>query len=271
MNVNDQPVEEWAKSHRFSEPLRLGEVEDGVLARPPADGTGMPWWVAGIGALGWVAMGLFFLVGPGIGLIGLLAIWLAGQESPPGGADLWTNVAMFVFAMGSLSLAFYAVEVVRAKKRNVRDILFGGAPVVASVASSLLLRTMSPGSAPTFLWIGVVALGVVGALILIASLASTPPKPKRSTRVPPRRGPADEAAYDRYLRTRERVLDIVVTRGLLKVDEIEQGGINSLPLGYWEELDGVDERERRRILEYSVLGWREFTASDERPWSPPHD
>ncbi len=271
MSVNEQPVEEWARSHRFSEPLSLGEVESGVLARPPADDTSLPLWVAGIGALGWVAMGFFFLVGPGIGFFGLLAIWLAGRETPPGGAEFWTTVAMLVFAVGALSLALYAVEVVRARKRNGRDILFGGAPVLASAASFLLLRTMSPDPAPGFLAIAVVALGVAGAVILIASLASKPPKRKQSNRVPPRRGPTGQAEYDRYLRTRERVLDIVVKRGLLKVDEIEQGGINSLPLGYWEELDGVDERERRRILEYSVLGWREFTASDERPWSPPEN
>jgi hypothetical protein len=38
-----------------------------------------------------------------------------------------------------------------------------------------------------------------------------------------------------------------------------------MPLGYWSELDGLDEREWRRVLERRHVGWRDFDASDRRP------
>lgn len=37
-----------------------------------------------------------------------------------------------------------------------------------------------------------------------------------------------------------------------------------MPLGYWSELDGLDERAWRRVLEYRHVGWREFDASDKQ-------
>jgi hypothetical protein len=33
-----------------------------------------------------------------------------------------------------------------------------------------------------------------------------------------------------------------------------------MPLGYWNELDGLSEREWRRVLERRHVGWREFDA-----------
>ena len=84
MSADGQSVEEWAQSHRFSQPLRLAEVEAGVLARSPATGTGMPGWVAAVGALGLLSLAIFSLIGPGVSVLGLATVWLAGREDPPG-------------------------------------------------------------------------------------------------------------------------------------------------------------------------------------------
>jgi len=266
---DDRSVEEWARSHPFSQPLRLGEVESGVLSRAPLGGGGVSWGVGAVAAVGWLSMAVVFVLGPGVALIGLLAIWLAGRESPPGGTDVWITVAGLAFALGALAYAFYLVEVVRARRRQARDLVFAVVTVVPSVASFFLLRDLPPEVAPRWLGVAVVAMGALGVAVIVASALSTPgtSKPQRSQ--PPARGPLDSSDRDRYLETRERVLGIVVDRGLLRADELEQGRINAMPLGYWEELDGVDEKERRRILEYAVIGWREFTPSDQRIWSPP--
>lgn len=269
MSVNDESVEQWAREHPFGQPLRLGEVEAGVLARTPLAGTGTAWWVGAIGAVGWLSMGVFFLLGPGVALVGLLAIWLAGQEAPPGGTDVWITVSGLAFGVGSLAYALYLVEVVRARRRHTRDLVFGMVTVVASAVAFVLLRSLPSDVAPSWLSIAVVAMGALGAALAAASLLSNPRPSKRERTQPPLRGPVAAADRDRYLRTRARVLDIVVHRGLLEVDEVEQGRINAMPLGYWEELDGAEEKERRRILEYAVIGWREFTPSDQRVWSPP--
>lgn len=269
MSVNDQPVEEWARTHPFSQPLRLAEVEAGVLARAPLAGTGTSWVVGALTGVGWLSMVVAFFLGPGVALVGLLAVWLAGRDAPPGGADVWIDVAGLVFGVGSLAFAFYLVEVVRARRRHAHDVVSAVVTVVASAASFFLLRSLPADAAPGWLSVAVIAMGVIGAAVLVASLLSAPrtSKPQRSQ--PPARGPLDAADRDRYLETRERVLGIVVDRGLLTSDELEQGRINAMPLGYWEELDGVEEKERRRILEYAVIGWREFTPSDQRVWSPP--
>lgn len=269
MGVSDQSVEEWARSHPFGQPLRLGEVEAGVLARAPLPGTGTSWVVGALTGVGWLSMVVAFFLGPGVALVGLLAVWIAGRDAPPGGLDVWIDVAGLVFGVGSLAYAFYLVEVVRSRRRQARDLVLAVVAIVPSIASFFLLRDLPSDGAPRWLWVAVVAMGVLGAAVLVASLLSTPgaPKPQRSQ--PPARGPLDRSDRDRYLQTRERVLGIVVDRGLLKSDELEQGRINAMPLGYWEELDGVEEKERRRILEYAVIGWREFTPSDQRVWSPP--
>lgn len=269
MSVNDQSVEEWARSHPFSEPLRLGEVEAGVLAHEPLGGTGTSWWVGAIGAVGWVSMAVMFFLGPGVAVVGLLAIWIAGGDAPPGGTDVWTTVAGLAFGVGSLAYALYLVETVRAGRRHTRDLVFGAVTLAASAVSFVLVRSLPSGVAPRWLWIAVVAMGVLGAALLVASLRSAPRRSTGAKVPPPTRGPVDARQRERYLRSRARALDIVVGRGLLKADEVEQGRINAMPLGYWEELDGVEERERRRILEYAVLGWRQFTPSDQRVWSPP--
>ena len=114
MSVDDQTAEQWARSHHFSEPLRLAEVEAGVLAREPVAGTGLPLWVHAVGAVGWFFVGIAFLLGAGASLLGLLAVWLAGRDAA-GGSELWMGVTQVVYVCSAFAYAFYLVEV-RARK-----------------------------------------------------------------------------------------------------------------------------------------------------------
>lgn len=272
MNVYDQSAKEWAESAHFSEPLRLGEVEQGILARRPVKARSAPWWVSLLGVVGWAALALAFIIGPGVSVLGALFVWLGTKADPPAGSDFWLGMARWVFLLGALAYVFYLVEVVKARRRRRLDQLFAALTVAGCLATDLLLRRAASPEPPWGLRTLVWALALVAAAMLVASIASKPLAPGAegsSKRKPPIRGPEDAKEYERYVNTREQVLDILVHRGLLQVDPIERGRINSMPLGYWEELDGVDERERRRILEYASLGWREFSAGDRRPWSQP--
>ena len=64
------------------------------------------------------------------------------------------------------------------------------------------------------------------------------------------------------------MLEILQRRGLVALDEADRKRLNEMPLGYWDELDGVDDKEWRRILEYRHVGWRYFDTTDRRPWPP---
>lgn len=267
VDVDDWSAEQWARTHDFSEPLRLAEVEAGVLAREPVAVPGLPLWVHAVGAVGWVFMGISYFLGMGAPVLGLLTAWLAGQESS-GASDAWMSVTQLVFCVSVPTQAFYLVEVVRAKRRHLHDTVFAAITVLASAATFAVLRSSSE-PVPDLVWLAVVVTGLVGVALVVASMMSKAPRSTNDARKPPLRGPSGTADRERYLHTRALALDIVVDRGLLRLDDLEKSRINNIPLGYWEELDGVDERERRRILEYALIGWRTFSDHDRRSWSPP--
>lgn len=63
---------------------------------------------------------------------------------------------------------------------------------------------------------------------------------------------------------RDRLLDVLIHRRLVDVDEGDRIRLREMPLGYWPELDGLDQREWRRVLEYRHVGWREFDENDKQ-------
>lgn len=97
---------------------------------------------------------------------------------------------------------------------------------------------------------------------------TSPPEGRPTHRKPPRRGPRNAWVHSRYRRARARLLDILIDRGIVQVDEADAQRLNEMPLGYWGELDDVDQAEWRRILELRLVGWRDFGPADRRPWRP---
>src|SRR5690606_17764403 len=113
----------------------------------------------------------------------------------------------------------------------------------------------------------VLAAAASGLAMVVIGLVSRP-EGRDKSRKPPRRGPKSTRKYDAYMATRRRVLEILTGRKLLDLHEADRKRVLEMPLGYWEELDGLDEKEWRRVLELRLVGWREFDESDRRPWPP---
>ncbi|WP_155830097.1 hypothetical protein [Glycomyces tenuis] len=80
-------------------------------------------------------------------------------------------------------------------------------------------------------------------------------------RKPPRRGPRCCDKRTRALKARHRLLEVVVHHGLVDLGEADRIRVAEMPSpGHWNELDGLDEREWRRVLERRHVGWRESVA-----------
>jgi len=267
--VNDQTVDEWAASASFPQPLRLGEVEAGILARRPSASASLGRSYPFLVALTWPFLAVGFMLGPGLALLGLLAVYLGTDQEPPVGQNTWLWVAHLIFVVGAFTELFALVDAVKTRHREWFHLGTALLTAAAAAVAFVLLRS-SPWDEPWGLTPAVVAMGVIAIAVIVVSLRAKPRAPgPNAHRKPPRRGPENENEYWHYKRTRTQVLDTLIGRGLLKVDVADRQRLDEMPLGYWEELDNVDEREWRRILEYRLFGWREFTESDRRAWSPP--
>lgn len=262
--MSDQSVEEWARTTRFGDPVKLGDVEKGVLAREPVSAPAMPWWMPIMTLVGWSSLGIGWTLGFGLPILGLLSIWI-GRDDAGGN---WWRVAQMIFVVSALTQASLLYHHLSDRRREAIVWVSAMLTVAASAGAYVLVRSADSPLEPWPLRPGIVLTGVLTFAILVVTLRSKPHT--RSTRMrPPLRGPRDDDTRNRLVLTRERVLDILSERGLVKIDEADRQRLREMPLGYWEELDGVDERERRRILEYRFVGWREFDESDRRAWPPP--
>lgn len=271
MDVSNQSVEEWAASAQFSLPLRLGDVEAGILARAPAPGTKLGWWYPLVVLVSWAALALAFIFGMGSAIIGSLLVLIGSTREDPVFGEQWLGFATFVFLAGVVVQISLLHQWWRNRRRTWSDPAGAAITIVCCWGSLALLRSVASEDQPRVLSPAIVLAGGLAALSFVVHAVSRPPGTRASSKKPRRRGPRNSMKAHSYEKTRERVLDILVERRLLKTDEDERRRLLEMPLGYWEELDGVEERERRRILEYRLLGWREFDENDRRPWPSAQD
>lgn len=268
MRTNEQTVEQWAETASFAQPVSFGEIEAGVLSRPPARSEGLGWSyrviIVGIVA---PALALALVLGPALALLGLGAVWLSVSSDPPGGIDLWKHVAHLIFVVGALTELSTLVELAKTRTREWFYVGTGALTVIGSAGAFQVLRSSEQGE----IWgltPAVVVMGLCGVANTVVPLTRKTRQPgPNADRKAPKRGPENDDLYWHYVRTRRMVLNTLVERGVVKVDVADQTRLAEMPLGYWEELDGVDEREWRRILEYRIIGWRTFTEADRRPWT----
>lgn len=226
------------------------------------------WMVGAIGWL-WIAMGLAATWGAVV--IGLLFAIIASRRDPGTGQGLLlaTQIACSLALVAQFSTASIWWE----KRR--RDPSLIAAAMVALIASGAAYAAMTasddrcgvsrlPLLPPVpFLVLATGAVGAVGAVLMVFA---RPKKRRAKNRKPPSRGPRDlSTLWTRCRDTRVEVLDILIHRGLVRVDDADRQRLHEMPLGYWEELDGVDEKERRRILEYRFVGWRGSTRVTGAP------
>lgn len=254
-----QAVDGWARTERFSQPFSWGEAEAAVLERsyPPLPGRFL------LNAVGAVAMGLLALIVVplfGSAVVGLVLVALAGGQETGAELLLWLariafGAAIFVAGTG-LSVWW------QTRRRSVLGVALAAVTATASAATYVLLLVLD---LPTMPWLSILVLGagVLGLADLVLELVSRPEGGAKS-RKPPRRGPRSSDKRQRAGVARDRLLDVLIHRRLVDVDEGDRIRLREMPLGYWSELDGLDEREWRRVLEYRHVGWREFDASDKQ-------
>ncbi|MGY0538405.1 hypothetical protein ACW14X_12880 [Nocardioides sp. YJ-D4] len=252
-----EAVDGWARTERFSQPFSWGEAEATVLARsyPPLPGRFL------LNAVGSVAMGLLALAALpllGASVLGLVLVALASRQETGAEGLLW--LARIAFAAAILVVGTGLSVWWQTRRRSVVGVALAAATAVASLATYVLLLVLD---LPVMPWLSILVLGaaILGLANLVLELASKPEGGAKS-RKPPRRGPRSSSKRQRAGVARDRLLDVLIHRRLVDVDEGDRIRLREMPLGYWSELDGLDEREWRRVLEYRHVGWREFDEND---------
>lgn len=212
-------------------------------------------WVVLLSSVTWAA--------PAVGLV--LIVLGRGTD----GASTWLDWALYAFGAACVVQAVMMFLWFETKgTRHAIQVASGVVAVVCSAVAAVLLMSTTEARSG-WLDILVLATGGLGVVVLLL-FAFGRREGRAKSRKPPRRGPRNGTTRARYKATRAEVLDILIARKVVAVDDADRIRLLEFPLGYWEELDGVDEAERRRILELRLVGWRGFDASDERAW-PPED
>ncbi|MGH3090595.1 MAG: hypothetical protein ACRDSJ_25230 [Rubrobacteraceae bacterium] len=253
-----QAVDGWARTAPFSQPLKWGDAEATVMERdyPPLPGRFV------LNVLGAVAMGVFALIAlpiVGAAMVGLVLVALAASQDIGAEGLLW--LARIAFGVGILVAGIWLAAWWETRRRSVVGVTTAAVTAIAAGAAYGLMLVLDLPEMP---WLSILALGaaILGLVNLALELASKP-EGRAKSRKPPRRGPRRSDERLRVSVARDRLLDVLIHRRLVDVDEGDRIRLREMPLGYWSELDGLDEREWRRVLEYRHVGWREFDASDK--------
>lgn len=265
----DATAVEWARRASFTQPLSWGEVEAGILAREPVPESlsGRERLLAGgIGAIGYFFVALFAALTWGAALIGLLLVAWGTRRDPPLGPG-WYAASVAAFAMACLVQVNSIRVWFETRARSFANATACGVAALSSGSAYVLLA--STDDLPDVQWLDLLvpATCVLG-IVAILPLTFSRPEGRAAHRRPPSRGPRQDGLIARYRATRAEVVDVLTHRGLVKLDEADRTRLLEMPLGYWDELDGVSESEWRRILELRLVGWRDFDKSDERRWTP---
>lgn len=256
-----EAVDSWARDMPFSRPFSWGEAEALVLARdyPPLPGSFV------MRLVGVIAWGLIAALGvPTLGgaVMGFAAIAAAVAQDGQASAEGWIATATALYGFGLLSVGSMLSMWWETRRRSPVLLVISGASALAAAASWVALA-LSPVSGGSWLPLLIIATAVIGAVTFLLGFFSKPEgRPKN--RKPPRRGPKGDRRT-RAMKARQRLLEVVVHRGLVDLDEADRIRVAEMPLGYWNELDGLSEREWRRVLERRHVGWREFDAKGRDP------
>ena len=252
-------VDSWAQAVTFSHPVKLGEAEAAVMARdyPP-----LPGHVVAIlvGGLGWIGVGFLAVITAGPSLVGLGLLVLGESLSERPAADDVLLGACFAFIVATIAALTYIGVWWETRRRGTFEVLVGAITFVASASACAAYLLMEITDAP-WLLVFILCAAISGIALLIVELGSKP-EGRAKSRKPPLRGPKSGGRRAQVLRARRRLLQILVDRKLVELDEADLIRVDEMPLGYWAELDGVDEVEWRRILELRHVGWHEFDEEE---------
>ncbi|GAA1684409.1 hypothetical protein GCM10009830_34680 [Glycomyces endophyticus] len=248
-------VDSWAREREFPQPFSWGEAEAAVLAReyPPLPGSLV---MRLVGVVAWVLIAVLAVPTVGGAVVGFAAIAAAAQDGQDA-ANGWLSPATVLFLFGLVSVGSMLSMWWETRRRSPMLLAVAGTSALAAVASWAVLA-LSPVSAEGWLpWL-IIATALVGAVAFLLG-AFSKPEGRAKRRKPPRRGPRGDKRA-RAAKARQRLLEVVLDRGLVYLDEADLIRVGEMPLGYWNELDGLSDREWRRVLERRHVGWREFDA-----------
>ncbi|PRY60967.1 hypothetical protein [Glycomyces artemisiae] len=253
-------VDSWARTAEFGQPFSWGEAEAAVLAR---DYDRLPGSSVArmLGVVGWTAVVIAAIPLAGASLIGLVLVALGCNETGADAAQDWFSLATTAFVVATVAAVVAFTIWWETRRRSVALLIINALNLIGSAAAYTVLA-VSTATAESWLPVLMLASGLVSAATLGLGLFSKPEgrtNNRRKSLKPPRRGPRGDKRA-RALRARKRLLEVVVHRGLVKLDEADLIRVGEFPLGYWSELDGLDEREWRRVLERRHTGWRDFTS-----------
>jgi hypothetical protein len=249
-------VDSWARDLEFSQPFSWGEAEAAVLARdyPPLPGS---FVVRLFGVVAWVLIAVLAVPTLGGAVVGFAAITAAVAQDGQAAADGWLSPATTLYVVGVISVGAMLSVWWETRRRSLMLLIVSGSSALAAAASWVVLA-LSPVSAGGWLPLLIIATAVIGTVTFLLG-AFSKPEGRPKNRKPPRRGPRGDKRA-RAAKARQRLLEVVVHRGLVDLDEADRIRVAEMPLGYWNELDGLSEREWRRVLERRHVGWREFDA-----------
>jgi hypothetical protein len=249
-------VDSWARDMEFPQPFNWGEAEAAVLARdyPPLPGS---FVMRLVGVVAWILIGVLAVPTLGGAVVGFAAIAAAVAQDSQAAAEGWISPATVLYGFGLLSVGSMLSMWWQTRRRSGVLLAVSGASALAATASRVVL-TLSPVSGGSWLPLLIIATAVIGAMTLLLG-AFSKPEGRPKNRKPPRRGPRGDKRA-RATKARQRLLEVVVHRRLVDLDEADRIRVGEMPLGYWNELDGLSEREWRRLLERRHVGWREFDA-----------
>ncbi|MCD0447162.1 hypothetical protein LO763_26445 [Glycomyces sp. A-F 0318] len=249
-------VDSWARDMEFPRPFSWGEAEAAVLARdyPPLPGSLVTRLV---GVVARVLIGVLAVPTLGGAVVGFAAIAAAVAQDGQAAAEGPLSLATILYLFGTISVGSMLGMWWETRRRSPVLLIGSGAGTLAAAASWAVLA-LSPVTAEGWLPLLIIATAVIGAVAFLLG-AFSKPEGRPKNRKPPRRGPrGDERS--RASRARQRLLEVIVHRRLVDLDEADRIRVAEMPLGYWNELDGLSEREWRRVLERRHVGWREFDA-----------
>lgn len=259
-------VDPWARAAVFAEGRIWGDAEAAVLAReyPPLPGTAV---LRVFSLIAWAGI-VILLVVPTVGsaAIGLLLAVLGTSAGSVGAAHAFLVGCRFAFVIANvMALTAIGLWWELGRRRTWYGLIASAVTLCAAATTHAWLRGHAD-DLPDVAWLPILILsatlfGLVG--LVLALLSPWESKGKKSRRKPPRRGPRGDKGQ-RCLIARHRLLEILLQRRLVTLDDGDKIRVKEMPLGYWCELDGLDEREWRRVLEYRHVGWREFDANDRK-------
>ncbi|MFG3341283.1 hypothetical protein [Glycomyces sp. NPDC048151] len=250
-------VDSWARAAAFPQPFSWGEAEAMALSRNYAPLPGS-LAVRVIGVVGWVFLVVLAVPTLGSAVVGSALVAAGAAQEDQAAASGWISAATTMFVLAVIAAGTALSLWWETRRRSALELVMNGSATLASGAAIAVLA-VSDVSGGAWLPLLMIATALVSAVaFVLVSLSKPEGRPKK--RKPPRRGPRGADKRARAQRARNRLLEVVVHRGLVDLDEADRIRVAEMPLGYWSELDGLDDREWKRVLERRHVGWRDFDA-----------